>query len=250
MNRYENKVVLITGAGDIALATAERLLDEGAKVALSDFSPKALATAKQALQDKGYDPETVLEVPCNVTKLADCENVVSEVLKKWGKIDVEVITAGIIRHLPIDEMTEKDWQDVIDVNLTGVFNSMKAVVPTMKEKKYGHIVVISSIGGRTGRPGVGVNYAASKAGVNGMVINLAYNLAPYGITVNSIAPGPVKGKMFQSMTPENQTKLQNGIPLGRLGELKEIAGSIAYLSSDDAGWTTGEVLDVNGGLQY
>ena len=165
-------------------------------------------------------------------------------------LDTLVATAGIIRHCPIDEMTEAQWQDVVDINLTGVFHAVKSVVPSMKERKYGHIVVISSIGGRTGRPGVGVNYAATKAGVNGLVMCLGYELGPWQITVNSVAPGPLKGKMFAGMTQDRIESLSAGIRLQRMGELSDVAAAIAYLGSDDAAWTTGEVLDVNGGLQY
>ena len=161
-----------------------------------------------------------------------------------------VATAGILRHFPIDEMTEQQWQDVVDINLTGVYHSVKAVVPVMKEQKYGRIVLISSIGGRTGRPGVGVNYAATKAGVNGIAMCLGYELGPWNITVNSVAPGPLKGKMFLSLSQDKVDKLSAGVRIPRLGELDDIASAIAYLGSDDASWTTGEVLDVNGGLQY
>ena len=119
----------------------------------------------------------------------------------------------------------------------------------MKAQRYGRIVIISSIGGRTGR-NVGVNYAASKAGVNGMAINRGYNLAPWNITVNTVAPGPLKGKMFSSMPQEQQDSLAKGVPLQRIGELSAVAAAVAYLGSDDASWTTGEVLDVNGGLQF
>ena len=130
------------------------------------------------------------------------------------------------------------------------FHSVKAVVPGMKEQGYGRIVLVSSLGGRTGRPGVGVNYAASKAGVVGMTMLLGYELGPWNITVNSVAPGPLKGKMFSSMTKENIERLQSGTRIPRLGEMDEIAAAIAFLASDESGWTTGEVLDINGGLQY
>lgn len=250
MKRYQDKVVLLTGAGDITLETSKRLLDEGAKIVLADFSSKALSNTLDALTQDGYSAADILCCKCDVRKKEDCDAVVQQTLDKWNHLDTLVATAGIIRHHPIDEMTDQDWQDVIDINLTGVFHSIQSVVPVMKKQKSGHIVVISSIGGRTGRPGVGVNYAASKAGVNGMVINLGYALGPWNITVNSIAPGPIKGKMFQSMTEEQKANLAKGIPLGRVGETRDIAAGIAYLGSDDAAWTTGEVLDVNGGLQY
>lgn len=250
MDRFKEKVVLFTGAGDVTFAAAQRVLDEGGKIVLADYSLKALEATFSDLTDKGYTADRILCCPCDTRKKSDCDAVVHQALNKWQRVDTLVSTAGIIRHRPIEEMTDQEWQDVIDVNLTGVFHSIQSVVPVMKKQNYGHIVVISSIGGRTGRPGVGVNYAASKAGVNGMVINLGYALAPWHITVNSIAPGPLKGRMFQSMTEEQKKALADGIPLGRVGETNDIAAAIAYLGSDDASWTTGEVLDINGGLQY
>lgn len=250
MKRFENKIVLITGAGDIATATAKRLLKEGAKVALVDFSENSLSDAAHMLESEGWGADWVMTRPCDVRSLADCENAAKTVKEKWQRVDVLVATAGILRHFPIDEMTEQQWQDVIDINLTGVYHSVKAVVPLMKEQNYGRIVLISSIGGRTGRPGVGVNYAAAKAGVNGMTMCLGYELGPWNITVNSVAPGPLKGKMFLSLSQDKVDKLSAGVRIPRLGELDDIASAIAYLGSDDASWTTGEVLDVNGGLQY
>lgn len=250
MERFENKIVVITGAGDIATATARRLLSEGAKVAMVDFSQNALTEAQAHLKEAGYSTDRVMTAVCDVRQLENCQSAVEAVKEKWGRVDVLVATAGILRHFPIDEMTEQQWQDVVDINLTGVYHSVKAVVPVMKEQKYGRIVLISSIGGRTGRPGVGVNYAATKAGVNGIAMCLGYELGPWNITVNSVAPGPLKGKMFLSLSQDKVDKLSAGVRIPRLGELDDIASAVAYLGSDDASWTTGEVLDVNGGLQY
>ena len=188
MERYQDKVVLITGAGDVAEAAAKRLLCEGAKVAFSDFSQEALDAAISGLKAEGWDGERLMGIKCDVRKYEECEAAANAVLARWGQIDTLVATAGIIRHCPIDEMTEAQWQDVVDINLTGVFHAVKSVVPSMKERKYGHIVVISSIGGRTGRPGVGVNYAATKAGVNGLVMCLGYDPGPYRIPVRRYPP--------------------------------------------------------------
>ena len=250
MERYTDKTVLITGAGAIAGAAARRLLAEGARIALTDFSQEALIQAADSLAAEGWGTDRVAVVRADVRRLEDCAAAAAAVKEKWGRIDVLVATAGILRHFPIDEMTEAQWQDVIDINMTGVYHAVKAVVPLMKEQNYGRIVLISSIGGRTGRPGVGVNYAAAKAGVNGMAMCLGYELGPWNITVNSVAPGPLKGKMFLSLSQDKVDKLSAGIRIPRLGELEDIAAAIAYLGSDDASWTTGEVLDVNGGLQY
>ena len=250
MERYEHKVVLITGAGDIAGATARRLLSEGGKVALTDFSREALDQEARMLKEEGWDEDRVMTIPGDVRSLEDCQAAAAEVKEKWGRIDVLVATAGILRHFPIDELTEAQWQDVIDINLTGVYHSVKAVVPAMKEQNYGRIVLISSIGGRTSRTGVGVIYAAANASINGMAKCKGNDLGPWNITVNSVAPGPLKGKMFLSLSQDKVGKLSAGVRIPRLGELDDIAGAIAYLGSDDASWTTGEVLDVNGGLQY
>ena len=120
MERYEHKVVLITGAGDIAGATARRLLSEGGKVALTDFSREALDQEARMLKEEGWDEDRVMTIPGDVRSLEDCQAAAAEVKEKWGRIDVLVATAGILRHFPIDELTEAQWQDVIDINLTGV----------------------------------------------------------------------------------------------------------------------------------
>lgn len=250
MERYQDKVVLITGAGDVAEAAAKRLLCEGAKVAFSDFSQEALDAAISGLKAEGWDGERLMGIKCDVRKYEECEAAANAVLARWGQIDTLVATAGIIRHCPIDEMTEAQWQDVVDINLTGVFHAVKSVGPLHEGAEIrtyrGHLLHWRS----DGPSGVGVNYAATKAGVNGLVMCLGYELGPWQITVNSVAPGPLKGKMFAGMTQDRIESLSAGIRLQRMGELSDVAAAIAYLGSDDAAWTTGEVLDVNGGLQY
>ena len=191
--------------------------------------------------------DKVREYVADARKYEEIEAALEAAMKEFGRIDILVNCAGILIHKPIDVLTIQEWQDVIDINLTGIFNSCKAVTPGMKERKYGRIVNISSIGGRTGRPGVGVNYAAAKAGIVGLTQTLARELAPWEITANVIAPGPLKGRMFFGMEQHLIDGLIKNIPLGRVGEMDEIAYAILYLASDEAGWTTGEVLDVNGG---
>ena len=132
MERFTGKTVLITGAGDMAKAIGERILTEGGKIAYADFSQAALDESVALLKEKGFNPDDIMAIPCNVKSQADCDHVVAEMIKRWGKVDALVATAGIIRHMPIDEMSEQDWQDVIDINLTGIFHSCKAVVPSMK----------------------------------------------------------------------------------------------------------------------
>ncbi len=244
--RLENKMaVIVGGASEMAMAAGRMFLKEGASLFLIDCNEKGMADFKNDL------PAYAGRITTYTADVTSCEQMggaMAAAEKKLGRIDILVNTAGIIRHHPIDEMTFEDWQSVINVNLTGYFNSCKGAVPYMKKCNYGKIVNISSIGGRTGRPGVGVNYAAAKAGIVGMTMLLAKELASSHITVNAIAPGPLKGKMFDSMTPENQKNLSVGIPLGFLGDMDQIAYAITYLASDESAYATGEVLDINGGL--
>jgi NAD(P)-dependent dehydrogenase (short-subunit alcohol dehydrogenase family) len=243
--RLENKVALITGGGgDIAAAIARRFVGEGAKVVLTDVDGALLAAARQTLA-AGAAVETVAGDVC---RLEDMERAADAAEQAYGRLDILVACAGVIRHLPIDRMTLDDWRWVLDVNLTGTFTACKAVVPRMKNAGGGRIVAISSVGGRTGRPRVGVNYAASKAGVDGLVMCLARELGTFNITVNSIAPGPLAGRMTASMPPEDVKRLIGTACIERLGRPDDIANAAVYLASDEAAWVTGEVLDVNGGV--
>ena len=251
MERFTGRVALITGGGgDIASATAKRLLSEGANIVLTDYSEKDLERAAAEMAELGYGEDRVKTIAGDVRDLDQMYAAADFTKEAFGRVDIMVATAGILRHYPLLELSEKDWQDVIDINLTGVYHSAKCVAKIMMDQHYGRIVFISSIGGRTGRPGVGANYAAAKAGIVGMTQNIAYELGPWNITVNAVAPGPLKGRMFASMKPESIEKLKSGTRIQRLGETSEIAAAIAYLAAEEAGWTTGEILDVNGGLQY
>lgn len=242
--RLKNKVALITGGGgDIAVGIAKKYLEEGASVVLFDLNEALLQEAAHALA-----AGSALEIVTgNVCKLEDLEraNIIAE--RKFGKVDILVTCAGVIKHAPIDELSVEDWSRIIEINLTGTFLACKAVVPSMKKRKYGRIVTISSVGGRTGRPTVGVNYAASKAGTVGLTQTLAKEMGGCGITVNSIAPGPLEGRMTASMSQESRKRLANTICTGRIGRPEDIANAALYLASDEADWVTGEVLDVNGG---
>lgn len=243
--RLKDKIaVLIGGASEIAAATGRMFLDEGASLVLVDVSREGLDRVSAQYESAA---ERVGTFVGDVRSYEQMQDAVAFALKAFGRVDIVVNCAGILIHKPIDVLTVQEWQDVMDINITGVFNACKAVVPSMKRERYGRIVNVSSVGGRTGRPGVGVNYAASKAGIVGLSRTLAKELAPWNITVNVVAPGPLNGRMFLGMAPELIRELEKNIPLGRVGEMDEIAYAILYLASDEASWTTGEVLDVNGG---
>jgi len=244
--QLSNQVALITGGGDVGVQTAKRFLKEGAQVIIvTDRIPPLM---QQAL-DEINDPSLLKAVIGDVRDLAQMQAAAEDVVREYGKIDILFTTAGVIRHKPIHEMTAEDWSFVMDINMTGVFNICKAVVPHMKERQYGRIIHVSSLGGRTGRP-IGVNYAASKAGVIGLTMTLSYELGPDNITVNAIAPGPLFGSMLADSPAEYIDQLKQGARIFRLGKPEEVAGCAAFLAGPDAGWITGEVLDMNGGLYY
>lgn len=244
--RMKDKVAFISGgASEMACAIEKTFLREGAKVVLVDISEAGLAATVAELGEEYR--ENICVYQADVTKLEQMEAAAAFANETFGRIDVMVNCTGIIRHKPIDEMEAGDWASVIAVNLTGAYHSFKCVVPYMKKQNYGRIMTISSIGGRCPRT-VGVNYSASKAGIIGMTMTLAGELAPYNITVNSIAPGPMKGRMFAGTDPELVKKFTAGIPLGRMGTMQDVANGALYLCSDEASWVTGEVLDINGGL--
>jgi NAD(P)-dependent dehydrogenase (short-subunit alcohol dehydrogenase family) len=243
--RLDGRVAVITGGGgDIAVSTAEKFLQHGASVLLFDRDPGSLAAAERRLGAGG----AVTTVVGDVCSLAEMERATDLAEKQWGKLDILVACAGVIKHAPIDEMSIEDWRWVVDINLTGTFVACRAVVPKMKKLGRGRIVTISSVGGRTGRPKVGVNYAASKAGVNGLTMCLARELGAFNITVNSICPGPLAGRMTESMPPDDLKRLISTACIARLGRPDDIANAALYLASDEAEWVTGEVLDVNGGV--
>lgn len=242
---FQEKVVFITGGGsEMSTATTKELLKEGAKVFLTDIDKNSL---ENVVNENNKFNENIYIYVADITSYDEILKATNKAIEVFGKIDILINCAGIIKHCPIDEMTVDDWNSVINVDLTGMFNACKAVVPELKKNNYGRIVNISSISGRTGRA-VGVNYAAAKAGVVGLTETLAKELGKWNITSNAIAPGPLKGKMFLTMKPELIEELEKGSPLGRIGEMKDIAYAIKYLASDEASWVTGEVLDVNGGM--
>ncbi len=244
--RLERKVAFVTGGGgEIAAAIAGRFLEHGAAVALFDVNSALLQKVSNVL---GGERRRLTALTGDVRDLEAVERAVAETEKLFGGIDVLVNCAGVLDHMPIDQLPVAAWEKVIGINLTGTFVACKAVVPGMKARSAGHIINISSLGGRTGRPGVGVDYAASKAGVIGLTQTLARELGTFNITVNSIAPGPLRGQMTSQLEPEKLKVLLSNACVPRLGTMDDIAYAAVFLASDESGWVTGEVLDVNGGI--
>lgn len=241
--RLQDKVAIITGgARGIGRAAAEIFTREGATVVIWDMLDEGEDTA-QSLRDQDRNA-TFMRV--SVTDVPGVEEAVRAVLEQHGQIDILVNNAGITRDRTLLKMSHIEWQQVIDVNLTGVFNCTKAVVPHMVERGYGRIICTSSVVGIHGNFGQ-TNYAATKAGVVAMCRTWAKELGPKGITANAVAPGFIRTDMTDAMPEEARQATIALIPVKRMGEPADIANAYLYLASDEASFINGQVLGVNGG---
>lgn len=241
--RLQNKTAIITGgARGIGRAAVELFAREGASVVIWDMLDEGEDTA-QTLRDAGHN---VVFMRASVTDVPGVEEAVRAVLEQFGQIDILVNNAGITRDRTLLKMSHLEWQQVIDVNLTGVFNCTKAVVPHMVERGYGRIICTSSVVGVHGNFGQ-TNYAATKAGVVAMCRTWAKELGPKGITANAVAPGFIRTDMTDAMPEEARQATIQTIPVKRMGEPNDIAYAYLYLASDEASFVNGQVLGVNGG---
>jgi len=242
----KDKVCLITGAArGLGESIARHFHKEGARLALWDVNGEAAAKLAHDLDASG---RSVLAQRVDVTSEAEVQAAVDQAVEHFGRIDVLVNCAGIIKHGPIDKMSLEAFESVIRVNLTGTFLACRAVVPVMKQQGRGKIVNMSSIAGRTARPGVGVNYAASKAGIIGLTRTLARELGPAGIYVNALAPGPILTELTKQVGPEVFATWNVGRVVDKDGLPEDVAQAVVFLASDKSDWITGMTLDINGGL--
>jgi 3-oxoacyl-[acyl-carrier protein] reductase len=237
---------MITGAArGIGEAIARKFHGAGWRLALCDLDDEAVAKLAAGLDPAGT---RVVARKLDVTSEADVQAAVDAAVAKLGAIDALVNCAGILKHGPIDQMSLEAFESVIRVNLTGTFLCCRAVVPVMKKQGRGKIVNMASLGGRTGRPGVGVNYAASKAGVIALTQTLAREAGPAGIYVNCVAPGPVLTELTKQVGPEVFAKWNVGRAVNKDGLPEDVADAFLFLASDQSDWITGVTLDINGGI--
>ncbi|MFN4058640.1 MAG: acetoacetyl-CoA reductase [Roseinatronobacter sp.] len=233
------RVALVTGGSrGIGAAISKALAGAGYKVAASYAGNDAAAAA--------FTEETGIKTyKWNVADYDASAAGIAQVEADLGPIDIVVANAGITKDAPFHKMTPQQWKDVIDTNLTGVFNTVHPIWPGMRERKFGRVVVISSINGQKGQFGQ-VNYAATKAGDLGIVKSLAQEGARFNITANAVCPGYIATEMVMAVPEKVRESIIAGIPAGRLGEPEEIARCVAFLVSDDAGFINGSTISANG----
>ena len=245
--RFEGKKAIVTGGSNgIGRACVIQLAREGAEVALVDLCDPE--KSRQGLAEDLKDaPGKVRALAANVRDTDRAKQLVEELVNEWGRLDVLVNSAGIVRDGLMAGMTKQQWLDVIEVNLGGTYNYCHAATQTMMMQRSGAIVNISSTGAEFPSRGQ-VNYAASKGGVNGLTRCLAKELAPRKVRVNAVAPGMIETGMSAAVRSLVGDRLKEIIPMRRIGQPEEIARVVAFLASDDASYITGQVLRVDGGI--
>lgn len=244
--RLLNKIAIVTGgAQGIGKSIVRKLASEGANCVIVDVDiQNAENTAKEVREE--FNVETLV-FKVDVSNFQEVQNCVDETFKKFGRIDILVNNAGITKDNLILKMTEEEWDKVLDINLKGCFNFIKAVSKYMLKQRSGRIINIASVVGLMGNPGQ-ANYSASKGGLIALTKTVAKEFASRNILVNAVAPGYIKTKMTEALTEEQKKKLQEYIPLNRLGEPEDVANAVWFLSIEESSYITGQVISVNGGM--
>lgn len=245
MGLLEGRIAIVTGAArGIGLATAERLAREGATVVALDLDEQVQTREVERLTRGGL---RVSAARCDVGDRASVEGSVRDVEAAHGRVDILVNNAGIVgRTAPLEDVTDRDWDQMMRVDLRSVYLGCQAVISGMKARRYGRIVNVASIAGKEGNPNA-VPYSTAKAGVIGLTKALAKEVASHGIYVNAIAPAVIETPILEQLSPAHVEYMLQRIPLGRAGQPHEVAALIAWLASDEASFTTGQCIDISGG---
>jgi 3-oxoacyl-[acyl-carrier protein] reductase len=240
--KLENKVCIITGASQgIGRATALLFAKEGARLVINGRNRKRIKIVCDEIRDVGG---VALPVVADVSKSSQVSRMVQKTVKEFGGIDVLINNAGVYEIISMLDMTEEKWDRVIEINLKGTFNCVKAVLPIMLKRGRGKIINMGSIAGKTGGALPLAHYAASKAAVMCFTRSLASEFGPMGLNVNAVCPGVIETGMTKEIVREKKRL----IPLKRIGQPEDVAQAILFLASDESNYITGEIMDVNGGL--
>lgn len=245
MNNLANKVAIVTGASrGIGKVIAEQIAKAGAKTVCVSRSLSDVEKVAKGINGQGF---TAIAMACDISNGVQYQELVKSAIEKFGSVDILVNNAGVTKDNLIMRMSEDDWDIVIDTNLKGAFNGTKAVTRHMMKQRSGRIINISSVVGLIGNAGQ-ANYAASKAGLIGLTKATAKELASRGITANCIAPGYIETDMTNRLPEKMKNALIEQIPLGRIGQATDVAATVCFLASDEAGYITGQTFTVDGGM--
>jgi 3-oxoacyl-[acyl-carrier protein] reductase len=240
---FKDRTAIVTGAArGLGKCIAELFARRGARTALWDIQPIDLEDGSE------LGPGRLKAWQVDMTDEENVRTAMDQVVQEWGRIDILVNNAGIAKHKPIVEMSVDDFESVTRIHLTGTFLGCKYAVPHMQRQGKGKIVNMASLSGRTGRPGVGVNYGAAKAGVIGLTQNLATEQGPHGINVNCVCPGPILTALTKQYSPQVFARWNIGRVISRDGLPEDVAEAVLFLASDRSDWITGVTLDINGGI--
>jgi 3-oxoacyl-[acyl-carrier protein] reductase len=239
------RVAVVTGAGrGIGAATARLFAEAGAQVALLDRNGAGVTHTAEEIALAGGE---ALSFETDITDAFAVERVLDRVVDEWEKLEILVNNAAIVKDAPLEEMTDEEWRETLDVNLRGTMVCTRAAAPHMRSRRFGRILSAASAGPRAGSPGQ-TAYAASKAGIVGMTQTWARELAPHGITANAVAPGLIDSDLGRTLPSEQLEEMLKGLSARRLGRPEEVAGVYLFLASDLASFINGAVVGVDGGL--